>query len=137
MHKITTTLAFDGRCEAAFEFYEQHLDAKIEFVLRWGDSPLAEQVSSEFRDKVLHARLKIGDSALVGGDVPPKEYKKPQGVSVLLGIDDPATAERTFRALAEGGTVIIPLREAFWAFRYGMVIDQFGIPWEVNCERPP
>jgi PhnB protein len=137
MPSITTTLSFDGRCEAAFKFYEQHLGASIEFVLRWGDSPLAEQAPPEWRDKVLHARLKIGDSNLVGGDIPPKAYKPPQGVSVLLGIDDLAGAERTFHALAEGGTVVIPLREAFWAIRYGMVIDQFGIPWEVNCERPP
>ena len=64
-------------------------------------------------------------------------YGFPIVMSVLLGIDDLAAAERTFYALAEGGTVVVPLREAFWAIRYGMVIDQFGIPWEVNCERPP
>ena len=117
--------------------YEQHLGAgKIEGVLTWGDSPLAEQVPTEWRGKLLHARLKIGDSDLVGGDVLPKDYKRPQGFSVMLGIGDPIAAERTFQALAKNGTVIVPFQATFWAVRYGMVIDQFGIPWEVNCERP-
>jgi PhnB protein len=136
MMELKTTLAFDGRCEAAFKFYEQHLGGKIEVVLTWGDSPLAEQVPTEWRGKLLHARLKIGDSDLVGGDVLPKDYKRPQGFSVMLGIGDPMAAERTFQALANNGTVIVPFQKTFWAVRYGMVIDQFGIPWEVNCERP-
>jgi PhnB protein len=135
--QLTTTLAFDGRCEAAFKFYEQHLGARTEFVLRWGDTPLADQAPPEWRDKVLHARLKISGHHLVGGDVPSKDYKQPQGFSVQLGIKDLAATERIFHALAEGGTIIVPLREAFWSIRYGMVIDQFGIPWEINCEQPP
>jgi PhnB protein len=135
--QLTTTLAFDGRCELAFKFYEEHLGAHTEFVLRWGDTPLADQAPPEWRDKVLHAQLRIGSSRLVGGDVPSKDYKQPQGFSVQLGIKDMAATERIFRALAEGGTIIVPLREAFWSVRYGMVIDQFGIPWEVNCEQPP
>ena len=84
----------------------------------------------------MHARLVVGDRVLMGSDVPPDHHDKPQGFSVSLGIDTPAEAERIFRALAEGGTVQMPLQETFWALRFGTLVDRFGIPWMVNCERP-
>lgn len=72
----------------------------------------------------------------MGGDAPPDHYQAPKGVTVTLGIDDPAEAERVFQALSENGTVTMPIAETFWARRFGMLVDQFGIPWMVNCERP-
>ena len=134
--RVTTTLHFDGRCAAAFEFYEERLGAKLEFALTWGDSPMADQAPPEWGGKILHARLRIGDTELVGGDIPHGQHQEPRGFSILLGIDDPEEAGRTFAALAEGGTVKVPIHETFWAVRYGMVVDRFGIPWEVNCEQP-
>jgi PhnB protein len=69
----------------------------------------------------------------MGADAPPDHYKKPQGFSVTLGLTDKAEAERIFQALAESGTVQTPLQETFWAVRFGMLIDRFGIPWMINC----
>lgn len=132
--RINPHLVFNGQCEAAFKFYEQYLAAKIEFTLTWGDSPLANQAPPEWGGKILHATLRVGDTVLTGVDVVPGEYEPPRGFSVMLGLDDPVAAERIFGALAEGGTVRMPLQKTFWAVRFGGVVDRFGIPWEINCE---
>ena len=91
---------------------------------------------SEWRKKILHARLTVGDQALMGSDAPPERYDKPQGFSVSLNVDKPAEAERIFRALSENGKVQMPLEQTFWAVRFGMCVDRFGTPWMVNCEQP-
>jgi PhnB protein len=129
-------LSFDGRCEAAFQFYEKCLGGKIEFTLKWGDSPMANDAPAEWAGKMLHARFKLGDLVLNGCDVPPGQYERPRGFSLLLGADDSADAERLFSALAENGSVRMPLQETFWAERFGGITDQYGIPWEINCEKP-
>ncbi len=132
--KLNPHLVFSGQCEEAFKFYERCLDARIGFILTWGDSPLANQVPPEWGGKVLHATLLVGDTLLTGVDVVPEEYEPPRGFSVMLGLDAPVAAERIFDALAEDGTVGMPLQKTFWAARFGGVVDRFGIPWEINCE---
>ena len=134
--EMNTYLTFNGRCEAAFKFYEQCLGGKITLLQTHGDSPMAEHVSPEWRDKIIHARLILGDNVLMGSDTPPEHYAKPQGFSVALHTTDTAEAERAFHALAENGTVQMPIQETFWAHRFGMLVDQFGIPWMVNHEKP-
>jgi PhnB protein len=84
----------------------------------------------------MHARLVVGDKVLMGSDAPPDRYDAPKGFSVSLSVDDEVEAERIFHALAQDGTVQMQLQETFWAVRFGMLIDRFGIPWMVNCERP-
>ena len=96
---------------------------------------MADHVPSAWRSKIIHARTIVGDKVLMGSDAPPDRFEKMQGFSVTLGIDDPAKAERVFHALAENGTVCMPIGETFWAVRFGMLIDQFGTPWMVNCEK--
>jgi PhnB protein len=71
---------------------------------------------------------------LMGSDAPPGHFQQPQGFSVSLIVDRPEDAERIFPALAENGTVRMPLQKTFWAIRFGMLVDRFGIPWMVNCE---
>ncbi|PYT04963.1 MAG: VOC family protein [Acidobacteria bacterium] len=134
--QLNPMLTFNGQCEAAFKFYEQCLGGKIQTMMTWGESPMADQVSSELRDKIIHATLIVGDTALGGGDAPPDGYEEPRGISVTIQIDDTADAERIFRSLSEGGTVTMPLQQTFWAARFGMVVDRFGIPWMVNCAQP-
>jgi PhnB protein len=129
-------LNFNGRCEAAFKFYKESLGGKISFMLTYGDSPAADKVSSEWHRKIFHASLMVGDEVPMGADVPPEHYEEPKGFSVTLGVDDPAAAERIFHALAENGTVRMPLEKTSWALRFGMLVDQFGIPWMINCDEP-
>jgi PhnB protein len=126
-------LTFNGQCEAAFKFYEKFLGAKITFMMPHDGTPVANQVPSDWRNKILHASLQVGDRLLQGSDCPPDHYQKPAGFSVKLDPQDAAEAERVFSALAENGTVQMPLQETFWAVRFGMLVDQFGIPWMINC----
>ena len=134
--QLNPYLSFNGQCEAAFKFYEQCLGGKIEMMMAHGDSPMAQQTPSGWRDKIIHARMNVGNMVLMGGDLPPEHYEAPKGFSVSIGVDDPADAERIFSALAANGTVRMPLQKTFWALRFGMLVDRFGIPWMVNCEQP-
>jgi PhnB protein len=129
-------LLFNGQCEAAFKFYAACLGGKIEAMMPHEGTPAAEQVPAEWLKKILHARLSLGDTVLMASDAPPGRYKKPEGFSVSLQVKKPAEAERIFHALAENGTVQMPIQETFWAARFGMLVDQFGIPWMINCDRP-
>ena len=133
--ELNPYLSFNGQCEAAFKFYEQCLGGKIIAMLTHGETPMAEHVSPEWHNKIIHARLTVGDRVLMGSDSPPEYYEEPKGTFITLVIDDPAEAERVFHALAESGTVRMPLQETFWATRFGMLVDQFGTPWMIDCEK--
>jgi PhnB protein len=128
-------LFFNGQCEAAFKFYEKCLGGKITMMITHEGTPAAEQVPPAWGKKIIHARLVVGEEVLMGSDAPPERYQKAQGFSVSLSIADQAEAERIFQALAEGGKVTMPIQETFWAVRFGMLVDQFGTPWMVNCEK--
>jgi PhnB protein len=133
--KLNSYLTFNGQCETAFKFYEQCLGGKIIAMLTHGDSPIAKQVPSEWHNKILHASLTVGDQVLMGSDAPPEHYEKAKGFSVAIGIASVAEAERIFHTLAEQGTVQMPIQETFWAVRFGMVVDRFGVPWMINCQQ--
>lgn len=134
--QLSPHLSFDGRCEEAFRFYEKSLQGRILFLMAYRDSPAAKEVPPEWGDKILHATFAMGDQRISGSDTPPGLYRKPQGISLTLNITDVAEAERIFRELASDGAVEMPLQETFWALRFGMFTDKFGIPWMVNCARP-
>jgi PhnB protein len=135
MLKLTPYLSFDGHCEQAFKLYEQCLGGKITFMQTYGDSPMAEQTPTEWRTRVTHATLSVGDQLLQGSDSPSGPYQKPQGFSIAIALSDAAEAERIFKAPSEKGKVQMPLEETFWALRFGYLIDQFGVPWMINCEK--
>jgi PhnB protein len=78
--------------------------------------------------------MTVGDAVLMASDAPPDRYEKPSGFSVSIQVKDPAEGERLFNALAENGTTHMPFGQTFWSPGFGMCIDQFGIPWMVNCE---
>ena len=129
-------LLFNGRCEEAFRFYAECLSGRIEAMIPHAGSPAEQHVPPEWRSKILHARLSVGEQVLMASDAPPGRFEKPQGFSVSINVTDPAEAGRIFRALAENGTITMPMEQTFWAARFGMCVDRFGIPWMVNCEQP-
>jgi PhnB protein len=131
--RLNPYLSFDGKCEAAFKFYEQCLRGKIAMLMKYGDSPLARETPPQWHDRVIHATFCWGEHTLQGADALPENYCKPQGFSVMLNIDSVAEAERIFNALSVNATVQIPLQESFWAARFGVLVDQFGTPWTINC----
>ncbi len=133
--QLNPYLYFDGSCALAFKFYERGLGGSKLSLLTHGETPMADSVSAEWRDKIMHARLSVGDWVLMGSDAPPEYYEKPQGFSVSLTVSTPARADRIFAALAENGKVRMPIAETFWAQRFGTLVDQYGIPWMVNCDK--
>ena len=134
--QINPYLSFKGECEEAFGFYAQCLGGQLGAIFRYAGTSLAYQVPVDWQDKVMHGSLKIGDLELNGGDVAPDAYQKPQGFSLSIQLQDATEAERMFGELSAGGRVSVPLQKTFWAERFGMVVDRFGIPWMINCEGP-
>ena len=132
--QIVPYLSFKGDCEAAFRFYEQCLGGQIGEIFRYAGSPHAGSVPADWSDKIMHGNLRVGDLALMGADITPDRYEAPKGFSLSIQIKDSAEAERIFRELSNEGTMVMPLEKTFWAARFGMVVDRFGIPWLINCE---
>jgi PhnB protein len=131
--QLSPYVSFNGQCEEAFKFYEQHLGGKIESMFTYGGSPMEKQAPPEWSKKIMHARMTIGAQALMGSDPPPGRYQEPKGFSLSLDLKDSAEAERLFQKLAEKGQVEMPMQKTFWAERFGMLVDRFGISWLINC----
>jgi PhnB protein len=132
--QMATYLSFKGQCEEAFTLYERSLGAKRGMIFRYGGSPMADQAPTDWRDKIMHGSLTIGGQLVMAADVTPDRYEEPKGFSLSLQITRVAEAERIFGELSRDGRVVMPLEKTFWAERFGMVVDRFGIPWLINCE---
>jgi len=128
-------LLFNGNCREAFKVYEKVLGGKIIAMMTFGETPAAQQTEAALKDKIIHARLSFGSNVLMASDTPPQHYEPMKGISVTLNLDTPDEAERIFKAFAEGGQIKMPIQETFWAIRYGMLVDRFGTPWMINCEK--
>jgi PhnB protein len=133
--QINPYLNFNGQCEAALKFYEKSLGGKIVFKITYGESPMAKETPAELHKQILHARFIVGTNVLMASDCPPGRYDEPKGITISISIEDPKEAESIFTALSEKGTICMPIQETFWAHRFGMLTDQFGIPWMINCEK--
>lgn len=131
--QVNTYLNFNGNCEAAFKFYAESLDGKIDAMVPHEGTPAGAHVSAAWNKKILHASMTVGGTVLMGSDAPDDRYQKPQGFSVSLQTKTPEEAERAFQALLGGGSVRMPIQETFFATRFGMLVDQFGVPWMINC----
>jgi PhnB protein len=134
--QISPYLNFAGTCAEAFAAYETIFGGKITFSQNHGETPMKDMVSEGWQNKVMHATIQIGDQVIMGSDAPPERYNAPQGFFVSYGTTDVAGSERIYAALADGGVEVMPLQATFWAERFGMVIDKYGIPWMINCEKP-
>jgi PhnB protein len=132
--KLNNYIVFNGQAEEAFKFYEAALGGKIVATFKHADTPAAAHVPANWQDKIMHIALQAGDSILMGSDAPPDRFKQPQGFSVNIQLDDPAEADRIYAALSQGANVTMPIQQTFWAVRFAMLTDRYGIPWMINCE---
>ena len=132
--KMYAYVNFAGKCAEAFRFYEKHLGARIGMMMTHGQAPDQSKVRPEMRDAVLHARLSIGETVLLGADIPSAQPMRSAYLS--LGVDSDAEAERIFATLSDGGQVFIPMAETFFATRFGQLRDRFGVNWMIIRERP-
>lgn len=131
--KIHAYLMFDGQCEAAFKFYAECLGGKLE-LMHFGESPEAGNIPAEFHDRVIHVCLTAGDQLLMASDTLPQyPYEGIKGCSVSLQVDSVPEAERLYAALSKGGSIQMELQQTFWASRFAMFTDRFGVSWMVNC----
>lgn len=130
--KLYTQLNFGGNCEAAFRCYEQHLGGRITMIMRQNEAPGAPADAS---DAVIHARMEIGDTILIGNDVPPARFQPMRSVYLYLALDSLEETERVYQVLTDGGDVFIPLEETFFATRFAMLSDRFGVSWSIIHEK--
>ena len=134
--KVIPYLFFNGTCEEAFKFYAKVLGAKIDAMLPYSDMPGNEKTPPAFMGKIMHARMSIGDQIIMASDAGPGHYNKPQGFDVNLSVEKPEEADRLFKELSENAEAIsMPIGETFWALRFGALVDKFGTPWMINCEK--
>jgi len=129
-------LNFPGTCEEAFNFYAKCLNSQIVALIRASDTPMKDHAPADRQNMVMHARMVIGDTLLMGSDAPPDFFKPAQGFSVCLSVPEIAEAERVYAALSEGGKIEMAIQETFWANRFGTFTDRYGTPWMINCEKP-
>lgn len=129
-------LSFDGNCAQAIHFYEKVLGGTIKSMMSGAQSPMAAQIPKEFADRILNAQLQLpGGSFLFAGDCPSHiPYEGIKGITIALNYDTVEEAESVFNKLSEGGKVTMPFGPTFWAKKFGMLVDQFGVPWIINGE---
>jgi PhnB protein len=132
---VTPYLFFNGRCEEAIDFYKNTLGAKVEMMMRFKESPEKGHCTPGNEDKVMHACLRIGDTAVMASDGMAQGQPDFKGFSLALSAKDAAEADRLFGALAAGGQVHQPLVETFFSPRFGMLADKFGVGWMVVVEQ--
>ncbi len=135
MFGVKPYISFKGNCEEAINFYKEALGAEVLFMGRVGDSPMKGKASD---DAIMHCTLKIGDTHLMACDnmSPDHPVNIGNNISLAIGTSDMASAETSFNKMAEGGTVLMPMQETFWAERFGMLTDKFGINWMFNVDKP-
>lgn len=137
--QVQPYLFFDGRCEEAAEFYCRSLGAEVTMLMRYKDSrqpPDPGTMPEGSDDMVMHMSLRIGDTVVLASDGHCQGKPSFQGFSLSLTADDDAAAERLFTALADGGQIQMPMAETFFASRFGMVADRFGVAWMVYVPQP-
>jgi PhnB protein len=128
-------LNYNGTCEAAFRFYEAHLGGQVTLLTTHATGPQNAQLPDGWRDKVLHARLQLGNAVLMGADIPGAEPMR--SAYVTLTLETTEEAERVYDLLADGGQVFMKMEETFFASRFAMLRDRFGTSWMLLHERPP
>lgn len=132
--QLHTYLNYPGTCRTAFEFYQQKLGGKITSIMTHGQVPNSPGLTPGWEDKVLHARIDLGETYLMGADIPNAEPIR--SAYITLSFDSSEETERIHDLLAEGGEIFMPLVETFFAFRFSMLRDQFGTSWMLIHERP-
>ena len=133
---IKPYISFKGNCEEAINFYKERLGGEVLFMQRYGESPMAGKGPDE---KIMHTSIKIGDSVIMACDNVFEEQNPTtvgNNISLAIGGDDVVAADTMFEKLSDGGTVTMPMQETFWAQRFGMLVDKFGINWMFNVEKP-
>jgi PhnB protein len=133
--RLNTYVNFAGQCAEAFQYYERHLGGQVGMMMRHGQAPEQAPINSDWKDAVLHARITIGNTELLGADIPGAEPMR--SAYLTLSVDSDDEAERIYAALLDGGRELMPMEETFFASRFGQVRDRFGMNWMILHQRAP
>lgn len=127
-------LTFDGNCAQAMQFYERVLNGKVQMMMKMKDAPEpCADLPSGADERIMHACVVLDGAMLMASDsMPGHPYEGMKGFAVTLNYPSPEAARPVFEALSEGGQVMMPLGETFWAQAFGMLTDRFGTPWIIN-----
>jgi PhnB protein len=134
--KLHTYLNYGGNCEQAFRFYEEHLGGKIIAMMKHGEEPGAGNTPGNLQKGILYGRMTLGETDLMGSDVPAERFQPMRSAYLSLTVDSIADAERIHALLADGGQIFMPMQETFFAFRFSMLRDKFGTSWMIIHDRP-
>jgi PhnB protein len=135
--RISPHLCFDGQCREAMLLYQSVLGGAIQTMLTYGETPMASSLDSQWHDRIVHATLVLDGVELTGVDMIPGAYQRPQGFFVTLTVDGLTRAREIFSTLSRGGTTTVPFAKTFWSPGFGVLVDRFGIPWEINTDGGP
>jgi PhnB protein len=135
--KLHTYLNYGGNCEQAFRFYEKHLGGKIIMMMTHGQQPNAKDVPPDQKNAIPYARMSIGETDMMGSDVPSEHFQPMRSVYFSLSVNSIDEAERMFALLSDAGEIFMPMQETFFAFCFAMLRDRFGTSWMIINERTP
>ena len=134
--RLNTFLNFGGNCEQAFRFYEQHLSGQIKMLMRRAEQPNQPVTWPGWEQSIQYAIMNIGETELMGSDVPPDRFQPMRSVYLSLTVDNAAEAARIWALLSDGGQILMPMEETFFATRFGQLRDAFGTLWMILAPKP-
>lgn len=132
MKSMNPYLIFGGNCRQAVEFYKKCLGGELS-MMTYADAPGACTDFPECKNWIIHARITTKAFVLMASDTRPGQPVE-QGNNSFISIDCESVQEieELFKALSEKGESKMPLQETFFAKRFAMLTDQFGIHWMLN-----
>jgi PhnB protein len=134
--RLNTFLNFGGNCEQAFRFYEEHLDGEIGMLMRRAEHPDQPVTWPGWEQSIQYALMKIGETELMGADVPPERFGPMRSVYLSLTVNSADEAERLYKLLSDNGQIFMPMEETFFAVRFAMLRDKFGTSWMILASKP-
>jgi PhnB protein len=134
MKEFVAYLNFDGNCREAMTFYKKCFDAELH-LMPFSEGP--GNPPAEAKDRIMHARLQKGSAVLMASDtMPGMTFQQGNNFSIMVPCESVAQVEKLFTAFSENGKITMPVQETFWAARFGMLTDQFGVNWMFNVDKP-
>jgi PhnB protein len=134
--QLHTYLNYGGNCEEAFKFYEKHLGGNITMMMRHGEQPGGSSAPPNWAHAILHARMNLGETELLGADIPPDRFQPIRSAYLSLTLGSDEEADRVFALLSDGGQIFMPMQETFYASRFAMLRDKFGTSWMLLHPKP-
>ena len=131
--KLDVYLNYKGNCREAFQFYEKYLGGKIIMMSTFNEIPDSSNIPEERKNDILHARIEIGNTLLMGADIPHAEPMR--SAYLTLRVESNEEAERIYKLLSDRGEIFMKLEQTFYASRFAMLRDKFGTNWMLLCEK--